>query len=105
MGMSRKLGVVKWFNPKAGYGFITELDYEVDHFVHHNALNVGKDVFKNLLTGEYIEFEVSTDDKGKSLAVEVTGVKGGKLLCEHRIKKPKKKFSKELKEGEEEEEQ
>ena len=95
--MSRKLGVVKWFNPKTGYGFITELDEETDHFVHHNALKVGKDVFKNLLTGEYIEFEVSEDDKGKTLAVEVTGVKGGKLLCEHRVKKPKK-FNKELKE-------
>lgn len=88
--MTKHLGVVKWFNPKRGYGFITDLDTNDDFFVHHNALAVGKDVFKNLLTGEYIEFDITKDEKGQTLAVNVTGIRGGKLLCEHRVRKAKR---------------
>ena len=43
-------------------------------------------VYKTLTQGEYVEYNTTTDDKGKVLAVNVTGIKQGPLLCE----RPKK---------------
>lgn len=79
----RKLASVKWFNHKAGYGFLTDLDSGSDVFVHHNGIKTDDNVYKTLTTGEYVEFSTTQDKTGKTLAVEVTGVRGGKLLCEH----------------------
>jgi len=42
-------GRVKWFNNKAGYGFLTVSSGEAegtDVFVHHTAICVGKEQFK-----------------------------------------------------------
>ena len=79
----RSLASVKWFNHKAGYGFLTDLESDSDVFVHHNGIKTGDNVYKTLTTGEYVEYETTKDSSGKTLAVNVTGVKGGKLLCEH----------------------
>ena len=79
----RKLASVKWFNHKAGYGFLTDLESGSDVFVHHNGIKTDDNVYKTLTTGEYVEFSTTQDNKGKTLAVEVTGLQGGKLLCEH----------------------
>tara|TARA_B110000977_G_C10964393_1_gene449847 strand:- start:667 stop:1026 length:360 start_codon:yes stop_codon:yes gene_type:complete len=79
----RKIASVKWFNHKAGYGFLTDLESDSDVFVHHNGIQTGDNVYKTLTTGEYVEFSTTQDKTGKTLAVEVTGIRGGKLLCEH----------------------
>ena len=86
----RKLARVKWFNPRAGYGFLTDLDSADDVFVHHSEINTSGNVYKTLTQGEYVEYVTTTDDKGKVLAVNVTGVKKGPLLCERpkRSKRP-----------------
>ena len=78
----RSLASVKWFNHKAGYGFLTDLESNNDVFVHHNGIKTGDNVYKTLTTGEYVEYETTQDKSGKTLAVNVTGVRGGKLLCE-----------------------
>lgn len=78
----RSLASVKWFNHKAGYGFLTDLESDSDVFVHHNGIKTGDNVYKTLTTGEYVEYETTQDKSGKTLAVNVTGVRGGKLLCE-----------------------
>ena len=47
-------GVVKWFNNKTGYGFITCLDKEYQHkdiFVHHSALIAPNETYKYLVQG------------------------------------------------------
>ena len=80
---TKRLASVKWFNHKAGYGFLTDLESDSDVFVHHNGIVTGDNVYKTLTTGEYVEYETTTDKSGKTLGVNVTGVRGGKLLCEH----------------------
>jgi CspA family cold shock protein len=77
-------GRVKWFNAKAGYGFATDLDKGKDVFVHHSALEVGKEQFRYLVEGEYIEMCVE-EKENKLTGVKVTGIKGGKLMCETRL--------------------
>ena len=83
----RNTGRVKWFNNKAGYGFITwnpsaGAESE-DIFVHHSALTTEKDQFRYLVEGEYVTFSVSTTSD-KTTASNVTGPDGGKLMCETR---------------------
>jgi CspA family cold shock protein len=83
------LGRVKWFNNKAGYGFITVTDgvrSGSDIFVHHSAINVENQQYKYLVQGEYVEFNlVKTESQTHEWqASNVNGVRGGKLMCETR---------------------
>jgi len=54
-------GVVKWFNPKKGYGFITLQDGK-EVFVHYSA--IGGEGFRSLEQGDTVEFEVTEGPKG-----------------------------------------
>ena len=76
------LGCVKWFNNKTGYGFITNMDNRKDVFVHHSALNVEGNQYKYLVQGEYVSFDLVKSKDNSSCAGNVTGVNGGKLMCE-----------------------
>ena len=82
---------VKWFNNKAGYGFITVPDCEDanvtrDIFVHHSAIQVSKSQYKYLVQGEYVDIIISpSNSEAHAIQVsEVRGVNGGKLMCETR---------------------
>ena len=79
----KKTGCVKWFNSTRGYGFITNIDVDKDSFVHHTGLVTQNNVYKTLTPGEYVEYEEKVEN-GKNYAVSVTGIRGGKLLCEHK---------------------
>lgn len=83
------LGRVKWFNNKAGYGFVTITDgvrSGTDVFVHHSAVNVDNQQYKYLVQGEYVEFDLIKveSDKHEWQASRVSGIRGGKLMCETR---------------------
>jgi CspA family cold shock protein len=85
----RLTGRVKWFNNKAGYGFITVTDgYRSgsDFFVHHSAINVESQQYKYLVQGEYVQFDlVKTNSQTHEWqASMVAGINGGKLMCETR---------------------
>ena len=43
-------GIVKWFDDKKGYGFITDEANEHDFFVHFTGINT--DGFKTLKNGQ-----------------------------------------------------
>ena len=66
----REAGVVKWFNDKKGYGFISRQSGG-DIFVHHSSIVA--EGFRILKEGDEVEFEVKEDTKGQS-AVEVKKV-------------------------------
>jgi cold shock CspA family protein len=91
------IGRVKLFNNKAGYGFITITDGQrsgEDIFVHHSGITVDSEQFKYLVQGEYVEFHISATAEGAkhpTQATSVTGVKGGKLMCQTRNDNRKEK--------------
>ena len=87
-GTEQLTGRVKWFNNKAGYGFITVTDGSKSgsDIFHHSAVTVLNQQYKYLVQGEYVEFKLSTTQGGahEFQAAEVSGIKGGKLMCETR---------------------
>ena len=85
----RLIGQVKWFNSKAGYGFITmksESGEDMDVFTHYSTVKVVDSQYKYLVQGEYVEFELSesANENHKYQATNVTGIQNGKLMCETR---------------------
>ncbi|MCF2140270.1 MAG: cold-shock protein [Candidatus Lokiarchaeota archaeon] len=62
-------GVVKWFNSRKGYGFITPDGVEEegkDVFVHFSAIIPETEgSFKTLYQGERVEFELVDGEKGQ----------------------------------------
>ena len=91
-------GRVKWFNNKAGYGFITvsSSDHEgSDVFVHHSAITVEHEQYRYLVQGEYVNFDLCQveDDNHKWQAGAVKGINGGKLMCETRLESRESRLS------------
>jgi cold shock CspA family protein len=86
----RLTGMVKWFNNKAGFGFITVCgDGEFggkDIFTHYSSIRVNNTQYKYLVQGEYVDFNLikSENDKHEYQAVDISGVKGGAIMCETR---------------------
>lgn len=85
----RLTGRVKWFNNKAGYGFITVCDGEFsnkDIFAHYSAIRNEDKQYCFLIQGEYVEFVLtkSDSDKHEYLAIDISGIKSGPILCETR---------------------
>jgi cold shock CspA family protein len=83
------VGRVKWFNNKAGYGFITVTDGTrsgSDIFIHHSAIEVENQQYKYLVQGEYVEFNLvkTNSTTHEWQASNVNGINGGKLMCETR---------------------
>jgi CspA family cold shock protein len=54
-------GIVKWFNPQKGYGFI-ERDGGPDVFVHHSAIMA--EGYRELQEGEHVEFTITEGQRG-----------------------------------------
>lgn len=85
----RLFGQVKWFNNKAGYGFITVSDGEhagKDIFIHFSTIRVTNSQYKYLVQGEYVEFSLvkSNNETHQYQATDISGLKGGPLMCETR---------------------
>eukprot|EP00992_Anisonema_acinus_P003511 TRINITY_DN13216_c0_g1_i1.p1 TRINITY_DN13216_c0_g1~~TRINITY_DN13216_c0_g1_i1.p1 ORF type:complete len:114 (-),score=42.07 TRINITY_DN13216_c0_g1_i1:32-322(-) len=73
----RKLGSVKWFDQRKGYGFLTPQDGSAEVFVHHSAVQM--EGFRTLAGIETVEFDVESDANGRLHAANVTGPDGAAL--------------------------
>lgn len=87
----RVTGCVKWFNNKAGYGFITLLSGDktgTDIFVHHSSITIKGSHYKYLVQGEYVSCclhhcrEDDPESKHEYQAKDVQGILGYSLMCE-----------------------
>ena len=54
-------GIVKWFNDRKGYGFISQEDGK-DVFVHYSSIEAQG--FKTLAEGDRVDFEIQETDRG-----------------------------------------
>lgn len=63
-------GTVKFFNETKGYGFIAPDDGGTDSFVH--ITDVEKGGLRTLSTNQKVSYEVETDERGKSRAVNIS---------------------------------
>ena len=62
-------GKVKFFNDSKGYGFIAPEDGGNDAFVHISA--VEKAGMRSLAQDQRVTYELETDDRGKTSAVNL----------------------------------
>jgi cold shock protein len=74
-------GCVDWFSKQKGYGFICLLDSEERVFCHVSQIKA--DGYKSLYPGEYVSFNISKVENGKTEVTDVTGFSGGNLLCQN----------------------
>jgi CspA family cold shock protein len=62
-------GVVKWFDPKKGYGFIEAAD-QSDVFVHHTSFKTKG--LRTLNQGDKVSYEIVQGEKGpRAESVEI----------------------------------
>ena len=55
-------GLIKWFSPSKGYGFITRETDGEDIFLHYSGLARGQE--RKLFPGDKVEFEEEDGEKG-----------------------------------------
>lgn len=63
------IGTVKFFNTDKGYGFIAPDDGGNDSFVHISA--VERSGFQTLTKDQRVSYELETDRRGKTSAVNL----------------------------------
>jgi cold shock protein len=56
-------GIVKWFSPDKGFGFITPDEPSKDLFVHRTAMQ-GSEGFKALREGAKVSYDTEQGPKG-----------------------------------------
>ena len=70
--MGRLKGIVKWFSPENGFGFIKAESKKIDDvFVSYSSIQT--DEFKTLKKGQKVEFEFKRGKRG-NIAKKVTAV-------------------------------
>lgn len=57
-------GIVKWFNPEKGFGFIVPDEGGKDLFAHYSEIRA--DGFKSLEENQRVSYEVGQGPKGPS---------------------------------------
>ena len=60
-------GIVKWFDARKGFGFITDEEGR-DYFVHQS--NIQMEGFRKLVREQEVSFEADTDDNGRDVALK-----------------------------------
>ncbi len=83
MSTARYTGRVEWFSSQKGYGFIKDINSDNSYFVHYDGISVSGEHYKKLFPGEYVTFNIFTQDNGKTSCVDVRGIGNGPLLTEN----------------------
>ena len=65
-------GIVKWFDERKGFGFITDTETGKEHFVHFSGI-ISEERFRKLREGDVVTFELQPNEKG-DIAVNVKKV-------------------------------
>ena len=58
--MKKMMGVVKWFSPEKGFGFIQAQDMD-NIYVHYSGISSAS--FKSLTRSQQVEFKLSRDSR------------------------------------------
>lgn len=82
--MAKLVGTIKWFNPRKGYGFITDPEGH-DHFVHFSGVEKGR-TYVGFEEGDKVEFDLTSDND--------KGTKCVNVVLTEQAKKPSKKGNK-----------
>ena len=64
----RHTGIVKWFNPEKGYGFVSTGNGSKDMFIHRSAVEAAK--LNTLEENQKIEFDIE-EKQGKTSAINI----------------------------------
>ena len=105
---NRFIGRCKWFNNRAGYGFVTICGgagggerLGEDVFAHHSGCVVEEEQYRYLVQGEYVDFVLKTTDSDAHpfQASAIRGVGGGKLMCETRREQQQQRAEQEPRQG------
>ncbi|MCP8352591.1 cold-shock protein [Candidatus Synchoanobacter obligatus] len=62
-------GIVKWYNPTKGYGFIVPDSGENDVFVHSSAVRAAG--LQSLEEGQRLQFNIESGNGGKPAATDL----------------------------------
>ncbi len=65
-------GIIKWFDPKKGFGFIVSDEVEGDVFVHYSKIQM--EGFKKLETSEEVTFDLIHSPEGTPRADHVVRI-------------------------------
>jgi CspA family cold shock protein len=71
-------GIVKWFDGKKGYGFITRSNGEKDVFIHATDLRKSGIEDEDVDEGQALSFEIATTPRGLK-AVKLSRIGGGNV--------------------------
>ena len=63
-------GIVKWFDPRKGFGFVVPDEGGDDIFVHYSGIKGEDEEFKTLHDDDKVEFDIEEGEKGP-IAVNV----------------------------------
>lgn len=77
-----KIGRVNRFFNRKGYGFIHDLNDDIDYFVHNTDIRCVEGIYRKLYPGEYVSYNLVERD-GKQVCNDVRGVMGFPLLVEN----------------------
>ena len=68
-----KTGIIKWFNPDKGYGFIQSKGGS-DVFLHVSELQKANitEITKENLEGSFVDYEIKVDAKDRRMASNIT---------------------------------
>ncbi len=71
--IKKMLGIVKWFDEKKGYGFVTDNETGADYFCHFSSI-ISEEGYKILKEGQKVSFDEDEKEEKRLRAKNVRKV-------------------------------